>query len=107
MAVISRQTVQSPLKQGEDETIAYTITTTPWASSPTSVAAKIYSFNPVNSSYTEVTSARMTGSPSVTNDVITLPAISGLTDGTRYRVEVQFTVSGNIYEPWFWLDGER
>ena len=106
MAVI-REVIESPLKQGADETIIYKITTTPWASTPTSPSAAIYSYDAAAGSYTDVTSARMTGSVSVTSDVITLPSISGLTAGTNYRVEVKFTVSGNTWEPYFWIKAER
>ena len=49
----------------------------------------------------------MTGSASVSGDVITTPLISGLVNGTQYRVEVKWVVGGNTFETYFWLYGER
>jgi hypothetical protein len=91
--------------QGADETIVYTLTTTPWGSSPTSPDAKIYEM--ANNTATDKTSTLMTGSATANGDVITLPAISGLTARTRYRVEVKFTVSGNTFEAYAEIRGER
>jgi len=107
MAIVKRETKESPIFQGADETIAYTITTTPWASTPTSPSAKIYSYTQATDTYTDKTSTLMTGTASVSSDVITLPAVAGLTAGTRYRVECQFTVSGNVFEPYFWIYAQR
>ena len=92
----SRQITEGRQYQGSDENITYTLTTTPWGSSPTSTSAKIFSIS--GDTLTDVTSTNMTGATSVTGDVITLPAIDGLTAGTEYRVEVKFTISGNIFE---------
>lgn len=106
MATIPREIVEGMQLQGEDETIVYQLTTTPWGSSPTSTSAKIFR-QAGGETYTDVTSTNMTGSTSVTGDVITLPAISGLTDGVMYRVEVKFTSSGNIFEAYAYIKGER
>ena len=102
---IEREIKESPMPQGIDETIVYLLTTTPWASDPTSPSAKIYSF--IDDAYTDVTSTNMSGTASATGDVITLPAVGSLVVDTRYRIEVQFTVSGNIFEPFAWIDAER
>jgi hypothetical protein len=91
--------------QGEDETIVYTLTTTPWSSSPTTTSAKIYDV--VGDTLTDRSSTLMTGSTSVVGDVITLPSIKGLTAGTLYRVEVKWTTSGNIFEAFAELQAER
>ncbi|MHC4363705.1 MAG: hypothetical protein ACYSTZ_12825 [Planctomycetota bacterium] len=90
---------------GEDETIVYTLTTTPWGSSPSSEAAKIYEV--VGDALTDRTSVLMSGSAAAVNDVITLPAISGCTAGTDYRVEVKFTCAGNVFEAFAELKAER
>ena len=91
--------------QGEDETVVYTLTTTPWGSSPTSPSAKIFSV--VGDTITDTTSTNMTGSASANGDVITIPAIHSLTAGTLYRVEVKFTCSGNTFEAFAELQAER
>jgi hypothetical protein len=100
-----REIKESPVTQGTDETIVYTLTTTPWASDPTSPSAKIFSF--IDDVYADVTSTNMTGAASAVGDVITLPAIGSLVVDTRYRVEVQFTVSGNTFESYAWIYAER
>ena len=89
---------------GEDETIVFTLTTTPWGSSPSSPSAKIYEIN--GDTLTDVSDDCMTGSAAAVNDVITLPAIN-CTAGTDYRVEVQFVVSGNTFEAFAELKCER
>jgi len=90
---------------GEDETIVYTLTTTPWGSSPSSPAAKIYELD--GDTLTDVTSSCMSGSAAAVNDVITLPSIRNCTAGTDYRVEVAFTISGNTFEAFAELKCER
>ena len=91
--------------QGADETIVYTLTTTPWGSTPSSTAAKIYTV--IGDTLTDVTSTNMTGATSVTGDIITLPTITALVAGTLYRVEIVFTCSGNVFEAFAELQAER
>ena len=105
MATNIRKIKEGLQYQGADETIVYTLTTTPWGTSPSSTSAKIYEVTV--HTFTDKTSTNMTGSTSVTGDVITLPAIASLVDGTLYRVEVQFTCSGNIFEAYADLQAER
>jgi len=91
--------------QGADETIVYTLTTTPWGSTPSSTAAKIYEVD--GDTLTDKTTTQMTGATSVTGDIITLPAITALVAGTLYRVEIVFTCSGNVFEAFAELQAER
>lgn len=92
--------------QGSDEEVAYNLTTTKWGSSPTSPTVKVYSV--VGTTYTDVTATVMpSGSATVTGDVITLPVLKLLTADTLYRVEVKFTVSGNVFEPYAMLRCKR
>ena len=105
MGAISREIKEGRLVQGADETIVYTLTTTPWGSSPASESAKIYEVD--GDTYTDKTSTSMTGSASAAGDVITLPSIHTLTAGTLYRVEVKFTCSGNVFEAYAEIMGER
>ena len=90
---------------GEDEEIVYSLTTTNWGSTPTSPSVAIYSLSGDN--YTDESTGVLTGSASVVGDVITLPKIAGLTAGVEYRVEVQFTISGNVFEAYARLLCER
>lgn len=91
----------SPVEQGEDESIYYTIDTTNWGGSPSSVS---YVVKDVYNSNLDVTSSVSTGSATVSGDDITLPRIHGLTVGRKYRVEVKFTSGGNTLEPYFFIE---
>lgn len=100
----TRAVKEGPLVQGEDEEIAYNITTTPWGSSPTSPAVKAYD---VDNDYNDVSSTVLSGSPSVVGDVITTPVVKALTAGITYRIEVEFTCAGNVFECYLVIKGER
>lgn len=100
---VNREIVESPLRQGEDETIAYTLTTTPWGSSPSSVSVKLYE----GADRTDRSSTMLSGSPDTTGDVITTPAVTGLTYGEVYRLEIKFTISGNVFEAFARIDCEH
>jgi hypothetical protein len=87
--------------QGADEQIAWTLTTTPWGSSPTSIALVLK-----NAAGTDVTATNVTGSSSAVGDVITTGLVHSLTAGIRYRMEVKFTCSGNVFEAFGFIDAE-
>ena len=94
---VNREVVESQVNQGVDEIIAYTLTTTPWGSSPTNTAVVV--FDITDGDFTDVTSTVMpTNNPSVTDDVITLSPLKLLTANQKYRVEIKFTISGNVFE---------
>jgi len=97
----NRRITESPLYQGEDERIAYTLTTTPWASDPTSPVVTVK-----DSGGTDVTADVTSGSASVTGDVITTPIICDLTAAAQYRLEIKFTSADNVLEAWADLRGE-
>ena len=94
------QVKETGLKQGQDEQISYSLTTTPWGSTPSDVAVTAYE----GSSFTVVTDTVLSGSPSVNGDVITTPIVKSLTAGKEYRIEIKFTVGGNIMECYFELE---
>jgi len=107
MRPISREVAEGKLYQGVDEQIVYSLTTTPWGSNPTStVSVKAYD---VTDSYAEVTGTVLSGSASVSDDVITLPKVKSLTLGHLYRIEVQFTVTGSAtpFEAYIQIEGTR
>ncbi len=98
-----REVVEGAQLQGEDEKITYSITTTNWASSPASASMVVK-----DDDGDDVTDDVTSGSITVVSDVITLKPIVGLTAGTRYRVEVQFTAgSGAPFEAYFFIDCEE
>jgi hypothetical protein len=102
--MIPRQVKEGLLHQGEDEQIAYQITTTPWGSSPTSVAVVA---KDVSANYADVSATVLSGTASATGDVITLPLLKSLTRDHIYRIEVKFTCSGNVFECYVLVLGER
>jgi len=93
MEANDRRIIESPLYQGVDEQVAYTLTVTPWGSSPSSVAAVLK-----NAAGTDLSSTKLSGSASVAGDVITTPKVISLVADTQYRLEIKFTCSGNIFE---------
>lgn len=101
MDATSRRIIESPIHQGEDEQIAYTLTTTPFASDPSSPTVTIKDADGV-----DVTGDYTSGSAGVLGDVITTPTILDLVAGIQYRLEIKFTVSGNVEEAWADLYGE-
>lgn len=102
--MISRETSPNQQIQGIDEEIVYTITTTNWGGSPTSESMVVKDVTVDNGVVTdEVT----TGEMSVSGDVITLKTIKALTIEHRYRVEVQFTSGGSVFECYFHIRAEE
>ena len=81
-----------------DEELAYQITTTNWASSPTSPTVVAVD---ETTGETVTTTVFPTNSPSVSGDVISLSLLKALVKGHTYRIEVKFTVSSNVYECFF------
>ena len=101
-----RQVAEGEQYQGVDEEVVYTISTTKWGGSPSGVSVAVYSVS--GSTYTDVKSTVMpSGSPSVSGDVITLPPLKALTQGTIYRIEVKFTAGGNVLEPYVIIKAQR
>ena len=101
MAAINEREVQEGKQyQGVDESIAYTLDVSAIGSSPSSVSVVVKDVTHA----TVVTSTVMpTGSASVSGNVITLPALKLLTAGVLYRVEVKYTVGGNVLESYFYV----
>jgi len=105
--MIKREINESPIQQGADERIAYLLTTTPWGSSPSAPEVKLYSVNITTGAYTDVSTTNLTGTASATGDVITTPLVIGLSEGTRYRIEIKFVSGGNTFEAFGWIEGTR
>lgn len=96
---MTREFRESPVVQGVDEEIVYTLTTTEWGSSPSSASIKV--FDVTSTPRTDVTSTVMpSGSASIAGDVITFPILKSLVIGHVYRIEVKFNAVGNVFEAW-------
>jgi len=106
-----REIKEGRQEQGEGETIVYTLTTTKWGSDPTSPVPKVYTLLPNRTDQAidaDVTSTVMpSGSATVSGDIITWPAMTSLTMGRTYRFEMQFTISGNVFEAFAIIDCNR
>lgn len=101
----AREVVEGWQYQGKDESIAYTLDVSAVGDDPTSVSVDVFAHGDLD---TSVKSTVMpSGSPSVAANVITLPALTALTAGTNYRVEVKFTIGGNVLEHFFNVSGQR
>lgn len=98
----TREIAEGTQFQGVDEEITYQIDVSNWGSSPTSVSMVVLD----NATRSDVTSVVTTGSISVNGNVITLKTIRSLVAGTTYRVEVKFTISGNVLEAYMYIQAE-
>ena len=102
---INRQVLEGPLKQGVDEIIAYAITTTPWGAAPTVVVVGVDD-RTTGAAVDAAATVMPTNAPTVLGDVITLSPLKLLTAAHTYRVEVRFTVNGNVLEVYVDVLGE-
>lgn len=98
-----REVAEGKQYQGEDESISYTLDVSAIGSSPSSVSVVVKEAF----SGTAVTATVMpTNSPTVNGNVITLSPLKLLTAGVLYRVEVKYTISGNVLESYFYVMGQ-
>lgn len=102
--MVSRAVKESPQPIGEDEVLKFSLTTTPWASSPASVSVVAKDITTDN--WTVVTSTILSGSASATGDVITWPSIQTVTAGHKYRVECKWTSGSSTYKCYLILEAE-
>lgn len=98
------QIVETGLKQGADEEVAYTLTTTPWGDSPSDISVTAYD---MSDSFAVVTDDVLEGDASSDNTSITTPVVLDLTAGNKYRIEIMFTTGGNVLECYFELEAMR
>lgn len=101
----SREVAEGPQRQGADEKIVYSVTTTPWGSAPSDAVVVVK--DTTDGGSTDVSGSVLAGSVSVNGDVITLPKIQSLTAGHTYRVEIQFVAGNNTFEAYFIIRAEE
>lgn len=98
-----REVIEGEQRQGKDETITYTITVSP---APTSIVG-VYVFDKTALD-TDVKSTHMpSGSASIAGSVITLPPLTALVLGHKYRVEVRYSDGVNTLEPYILFQCDR
>lgn len=106
MATNRREVVEGVQYQGVDEVISYTVDVsalmpTP-SDAPSAVAVVVK-----DDHGTAVTATTMpTNAPTVADGVIALSPLRALVAGVLYRVEVQYTIAGNVLESYFYVQAE-
>jgi hypothetical protein len=100
-----REFKESPVQQGEGESIAYKFPVpSSWGVPPiTDIHVTVKRLNDLQ----DVTADHVTGNASATDAWITLPIIHSLRAGQKYRVEVQFSANGNSLEAFGIFEGEH
>lgn len=104
----NRRIRESPLTQGEDESLVYSLTTTPWGSDPTVDSVTVFDVTGAEETadWEDVTATVMpVNSPTIAGDVITFSPLESLTDGHIYRIEIQFTCGSNTFETYGFIIG--
>lgn len=102
MGDTKREVNESPLIQGDDECIAYTIDFTRWGT-PSGPTVTLYD----ETAAADVSSTNLTGSASVTDNVVTTPEVYGLTRGHLYRLSCAVTIDGNTMSAFCRIKAER
>lgn len=102
MNEISRTVIESPLYQGENESIGYRLDTGPWGGTPTSPVITI-----LNNLNEDVTTDLTAGSESVSGNYVTYRAVQSLSRDEIYKMLLRFTSSGNVFEALCTLIGQR
>lgn len=98
-----REVIEGEQRQGKDETITYTITVSP---APTSIVG-VYVFDRTALD-TDIKATHMpSGSASFVGSVITLPPLTALVTGRKYRVEVRYSDGVNVLEPYILFQCDR
>lgn len=99
-----RQVKGGRRRMGRNEQIAWDLVTTAWGS-PTDPVVTLWDVT--GTELEDVSATNLSGTASVAGDTITTPYVLGLTPGRLYRLEVQFTCSGNVFEPYVEIQAER
>ena len=97
MTTSIREIKESPIEVGIDERPVFSLTTTPWGSSPSSISVAAYKFD--EGAYTDVTATVFPiNLPTANGDVVTLSPLTPAASGDEYRIDIKFTVSGSVLE---------
>lgn len=101
-----REVLEGTRQQGPGESIPYPLTTTNWGSAPSSAACTLYDISdPYNE--VDVTSTKLTGSVSTTDDVITSPTVTALLATHRYRLEYSFVTGAKTLVAYVIIECEK
>jgi len=96
-----REVKKSPRPQGESERIAYYIDTTPWGGYGSTEVVTL-----IDANGTDISATNLVGVASVFGNVITTPLVVNLGKGIRYRLQIQWVLTGNTWEAFCDIFGE-
>ena len=99
-----REVKESPIGQGSNEQISYSIDTTAWGGSPSSASCTLYDMT--KEPYKNVSATNLSGDASSSGDTVTTPEVHSLEPGHLYRLNIQFTSNGNVREAYVMIEGE-
>lgn len=102
--MIRREVREGTQNQGEDERIAYVIDVSTWGTGPGAPANFIYDVT--GGGHVDTSAVNLIGVPSVAGDTVITSRVIVLTAGRQYRLDVQFTMSGNVYEAYILINAE-
>ena len=102
----SREIVESPVEQGEDEVVAYSITTTPWGSGTLS-ATSVTLWDVTERTWVDKSSTMLSGSVSSTSNTMTSKQVTGLVAGRTYRLEFLFDIDSNTFQAYMIIEATR
>lgn len=98
----SRRVVEDITPHSPNEEVVYKITTTNWDTSPSAATLNLYRFQPSGTMVLMAATDHLSGSVSISGDVVTYPVIKSLVSGNMYRAVSLITfASGNKLEPYW------
>jgi len=103
MSINDREVLEGLIYQGEDESISYTLDVSAIGnpSSPSVVVKDVDGDSVVTATVMPV------NSPTVNGATVQLSPLTLLTAGRLYRVEVKYTVAGNVLESYFYVQAQE
>jgi hypothetical protein len=106
---VNRMVVQSPMRQGTTESIAYVLDVSNWGNDPVTPQSKVW--QGTTGSWADLTSTIMpAGSSTTSGNYITLPTIKNIQESQAYLVTVTFTLNsgtGNTESAKLEIIGEK
>lgn len=109
-ASITRKIKESPLFVGKNEQPPFTLDFAGFVpAAVTTLTSPSVTLHDITRGEpgTDVSSTRLTGAPTFSGLVLTLPLITGLTDGNQYLLRCRGAGGGGVYELWGFVRGER
>ena len=106
MATNRREVVEGVQYQGVDEAIGYTVDVSALMPTPSDTPSAVVVVVKDDHGTAVTATVMPTNAPSVADGVISLSPLRSLVAGVLYRVEVQYTIAGNVLESYFYVQAE-